>query len=109
MRLHVHHIDFVILTQEMADSSLSVGFSTQDEAVDVARSTVIGRNLLEIKKGAWGIMELRARPPPTFFIHLGPIHKEVFDHRSWDLNLDRLYSLLRYTFALLRRMMRRNN
>ncbi len=50
VRLHTHKADVVILTQETTDSiwwfscspSLSVGFSIQDEAMNVARSAPQG-------------------------------------------------------------------
>ncbi len=49
VRLHVHKSNVVILTPETAvkfgqSLSLSVGFSIQDEAMDVARSAPQGAN-----------------------------------------------------------------
>ncbi len=83
VRSHLQEIDAVILTPETVGTvgtwavALSVGFSIQNEATDVARSAPQGTHYhadviflfpyLGIKKGRRGHMVLPVRPTPTRF------------------------------------------
>ncbi len=71
MRLHLRKSNVVILIPETAGLSLSVGFSIQDETMDVARSLSCQRYLLAPltgnKEGNKSLVVLRVKSTPTWF------------------------------------------
>ncbi len=107
IRLHIHEVDVAILTSKAtmrsrflsSNPSLSVGFPTRNEAMDVARSTPqrtpyhadvsYWLPLLGMKNGAWGLWYSRLGlhqlgSQPSFFMlrwanHFGILYQVGFE------------------------------